>query len=105
VKEDKTVLLYHESPKSPPKELLLTVEFEDDLGSGLSWGKPTFLVCNAAASKKYCGLTCCRVLFSVLFYVVRVVHRFVFWLAIKETPNKWRPLFVKKSCNDKDSCF
>jgi hypothetical protein len=46
-------------------------------------------------------------LFSLGFCVVRAVHKFDFSLVMKETPNKWRPSFVKKSTlySDTDSYF
>jgi hypothetical protein len=42
-------------------------------------------------------------LFSVVFCVVTVVHKFHFRLVINEIPNKWRP--VATSCSNRDSCF
>jgi hypothetical protein len=50
------------------------------------------------SSKKYIRLNCGRILcveiiqlYSVVFYVVRAVHKFYFRLVINETPEKWRP--------------
>jgi len=47
------------------------------------------------------------VIFYSIVYMVGVVYKFDFRLVTKETPNKWRPVFVKKlhNFNDRDSCF
>jgi hypothetical protein len=58
----------------------------------LNWSAVVFCACEAVQ------------LFSVLFCVVRVVHKLDFGLVINETPNKWRPV-ERRSCSDRDSCL
>jgi len=36
--------------------------------------------------------------FSVVFYVIRTVHKFDFRPVINEAPHKWRPVFVTNLC-------
>jgi hypothetical protein len=43
-------------------------------------------------------------LFSVVFCVLRAVHKFDFRPVINETPNNWRPM-ERGSCTDTDSYF
>ena len=42
----------------------------------------------------FCGCDIIH-LYSVLFCVVRAVHKFDFGLIMKKTPKKWRPVFFK----------
>jgi hypothetical protein len=83
-----------------------TVQFEDDLGSGLSYGKPTapLFVTMLLLKKKNKTFRWCAAVFvlcqkirsfSVVFYVVTGVHKFVFLACYKrKTPNTQRPEFV-----------
>jgi len=82
----------------------VTVEFLVDLDSGLLRGEPTALffvwpVTDIGQSQKDCAevlsLFCACQVFSVLLFVVRTVY-LAFWRVTKETPSKWRPVFVKK---------
>jgi len=97
--------------------LLLTVDFTVDLHS-FCYGKadcPLFVNYSRCIPVKnilgrsslvFCGCEITELVY-VVFCVVRVVHKFDFRLAMNETPNIWRPVFVKQtgSCSDRGSCF
>jgi hypothetical protein len=94
--------------------MILTEEFLVDLCSGLSWGNrqslicdqsPTFSVKNTLRWSAVVFCACAIIqFFSVVFRVVRAMHKFDSRLVINETPNKWRPV-ERRSCNNRDSCF
>jgi len=95
--------------------LILTEEFAVDLGRFLRWGNPTvpclWPVTDVfhfkyvrASSVVLCVCVCVRErerqLYFVLLYICRRVHKFDFWLAIKETPDDWWPLEIRPNRQD-----
>ena len=68
--------------------------------------RPLFVTCNRCISVKNTLGRSVVVFFAcvvvqlcpVVFCVVRAAYKFDFRLVIKETPKRWRPVFVKKLC-------
>jgi len=86
--------------------LIESGEFAFDLGNCLRWGKlifPLFVISNwCISNKNVLGWS------AVVFCACEIVQLSSLWLelctnltvkrVIKETPNKWRPIIVKKNC-------